>query len=216
MLGSLPHHLAELGIVRQLEDPRRAVPTFPCDGWVVLDVGCGIGQTLSAVEFANCAGRHGIDPDAEAIAYGRDNLPGLILEVGRAEAIPYPDGFFDLAYSRVALPYSNVPQALAELFRVTKGGGVVWLALHPWKMERRHWVDALRRRDVRRIVDRAYVLIHSAALFFLQYSFGRPWSGSYESFQLPSGIRRLLAKTGFVDIEISMHRHFVVRARKPS
>ena len=215
MTTKLQYHLSELKVVRELRNPKRLVPAFACSGWSVLDVGCGIGQTLVAAELSYCRERHGIDIDAEAIEAGSRMFPELDLRVAPAERIPYPDDTFELTYSRVALPYSCVPKALTEIHRVTKPGGFIWLALHPWRMERLNLTEAIRGLRVRRLLDRFYVLAHSAALNYAGVSFARPWNRTYESFQTIRGARSLLTRAGFADVEITDADHFLAVGRKP-
>ncbi len=214
-MTSLPaYHLDELEIVNSPGDPRRAVPACPFAGSCVLDVGCGAGQTLTAAEFRHCRERHGIDIDAEAIDYGRRVYPELILEVAGAERIPYPADKFDLTYARVSLPYTNVPAAIAEMHRVTKPGGRVWLMLHAWHKERDRLTAALRARDAKQLVDRSYVVLNGLLLQLTARCIARPWSGHYESIQTETGIRRLLGRVGFMDIATRHDLHFIVEAVK--
>ena len=56
------------------------------------------------------------------------NRPGLEFRVGDACAVPYPDGFFDVARSeRLFLYLPNRLAAIQEMKRVVKAGGRVWL-----------------------------------------------------------------------------------------
>ena len=208
------YHLAELQLINDLNDPRRCVPNFNCSGWDVLDVGCGIGQTLVAPELLGAKSRHGIDIDQRAVAAGITQFPELDLRVAPAEDIPFGDAEFDLVYSRVALPYTNVPHALREMARVTRPNGLIWLTLHSWRTELREVTAAIRHRAARRLVDRGYVLVNSLLLYSVGVCIARPWSGTYESFQFASGMRRLLKKLRFLDIECQYEPHFRVSARK--
>ena len=207
------YHLFELAIVNSPDDPRRNLPTDVEPGSRVLDVGCGIGQSLMATDFAGCA-RHGVDIDANAIAAGNEMFPDLDLKVSRAEKLPYVDSSFDLVYSRVAIPYTDVPLALREIVRVAKPGGRVWLSLHPWSMERREIFGAFRSLSVRRIVDRAYVAGNSLLLAAIGRCFARPWSGQYESFQFPARTRAMLLDLGCEAVTTGTDQFFVVEARK--
>jgi len=215
MPDSSPYHLGELELLSDLSNPLRAVPSYDSRGWTILDIGCGMGQTLTAVEFGHCSARHGIDVDAKAIALGRQRFPEFTLSVAGAEQIPYPDNTFDLTFSRVALPYTDVPVALREMFRVTKPGGRVWLTLHDWSMERVQIKNALRDRNPRRLADRCYVLVNSMVLALFGVCLRRPGSGTVESIQSERGIRRLLRKAGFADIELTHAVHFLVAGVKP-
>jgi SAM-dependent methyltransferase len=212
---STAYHLAELKVIESVDDPRRCVPDYDCHGWDVLDVGCGIGQTLMAPEMEGAKERHGIDIDAAAIGLGRTMFSHLVLNVASAENIPYAAERFDLVYSRVAIPYTNVPRAIAELVRVTKAGGVVWLSLHSWGAEASAVREALRGLAARRLLDRMYVFTNSMLLAGLGRCIARPWSGSYESFQLPAAMGRLLKHAGLTEVQIHQGRHFRSTARKP-
>lgn len=214
--AAVAYHLYEMGITQAPSDPRRIVPHYPCSGWKVLDVGCGIGQTLIAPELRAAAELHGIDVNAEAIRYGQSNHQNLRLQHARAESIPYPEDHFDLTYSRVSLPYTNIPVALAEIQRVTKPGGFVWLTLHPWRLEIGHVWTAIKTMNLKRLVDRLYVCLNGFSLSLLGRNFRRPWNGRCESVQTDSAIRQALKRAGFVDIvsERGDH-HFLVRARIP-
>lgn len=208
------YHLAELQLINDLNDPRRCVPSFDCNGWDVLDVGCGIGQTLVAPELLGAKSRHGIDIDSHAVEAGLVRFPELDLRVAPAEDIPFGDAQFDLVFSRVALPYTNVPRALKEMARVTRPNGLIWLALHSWRTELGEVNAAWKHRAARRLVDRTYVVTNSLLLSALGVCVARPWSGAYETFQFAGGIKRLLKKLRFFDIECQREPHFCISARK--
>jgi ubiquinone/menaquinone biosynthesis C-methylase UbiE len=211
---TIAYHLAELRLVGDPGDSRRCVPSFDCTGWDVLDVGCGLGQTLVAPEFSGARSRHGIDVDGSAIELGRTMFPGLVLTTAAAENIPYDDARFDLVFSRVALPYTNVPVALAEMSRVTKPGGTVWLALHSWSMESKVLRDAWRRLAVKRLIDRAYVAANSLLLAVSGQCVARPWSGTFESFQFAGSVARVMRKLSLAEITELTGPHFCISARK--
>jgi ubiquinone/menaquinone biosynthesis C-methylase UbiE len=190
------YHEKELAIVRHLDHPDRLVPSFDCTGKTILDVGCGIGQTLTAIEFAACSKRYGIDIDAAAIAKGSAMFPDLQLQVARAEALPFPSEMFDLTYSRVAIPYTNLEKSMAEMIRVTKDGGIVWVLLHSVQMEYGELRAAVQKKSIRRLIDRFYVLANS--IFFLLFwkCFARPWGGTFESWQFENNFRRFMESCG--------------------
>jgi len=211
---TLAYHLAELRLVGDPGNPRRCIPNFDCSGWDVLDVGCGLGQTLVAPEFSGARSRHGIDVDESAIELGRSMFPDLVLTRAAAEKIPYDDARFDLVFSRVALPYTNVPVALAEMSRVTRPGGRVWLALHSWRMESEVLWAACRQLAIKRLIDRAYVVANSLLLVMSGHCIPRPWSGTFESFQFARGIARVMRKLSLSEITALTGPHFCISARK--
>src|SRR5438477_183685 len=63
----------------------------------VLDVGCGTGN-LAAALAARGARVWGVDPSPEMLAIARRKAPrGAGFREGRAEALPFRDGWFDRA-----------------------------------------------------------------------------------------------------------------------
>src|SRR6185503_9475367 len=92
----------------------------------LLDVGCGTGELLARI-----AGKYprsvlaGIDPVAEMLAVARKKLPERAeLRVGYANALPWPDGSFDVVVSCNMFHYVTHPvPALREMTRVLKPGG---------------------------------------------------------------------------------------------
>jgi ubiquinone/menaquinone biosynthesis C-methylase UbiE len=103
----------------------------------VLDVGCGTGDlTLTARKYAGASGSaYGIDASLEGIAIARKKAKRsgseTVFEVGLIENIAYPDATFDVVISRLVihhLPDDLKRQGFAEIFRVLKPGGLIFLA----------------------------------------------------------------------------------------
>ena len=97
-------------------------------GMQSLDLGCGTGwATRRLASAAPGAGAVGIDASKAMIARAEelhDLTSRARYETGSFEKIDFPDGRFDRVFSMEALYYaSDVQQALAEVFRVTKAGG---------------------------------------------------------------------------------------------
>jgi SAM-dependent methyltransferase len=99
----------------------------------------GAGHRVTGVDFVNRPARTGKD-----LAYGvarqiyawRLGLPRtamasdrlLVSDVGR---LPFPPGSFDLAISAAAFEhFLDVPSVVAELQRVLRPGGMVWVSIH--------------------------------------------------------------------------------------
>jgi ubiquinone/menaquinone biosynthesis C-methylase UbiE len=104
----------------------------PTAGERVLDFGCGPGSLTIALKAAvgPTGSAHGIDAATEMIDVARRNAleagAEVDFQVGLAEAMPFPDGTFDLAVSQLAihhLPGDLKPRAFAEMARVLKPGG---------------------------------------------------------------------------------------------
>ena len=107
-------------------------------GHSVIDVGCGPGTDLAAL--ATAVGRDGVvvgvDQDPEMVEQARrrtSTLPRIEVLVGDAHALPLDDASFDRARAdRVLQHLANPAQALAELRRVVRPGGLVTLAEPDW------------------------------------------------------------------------------------
>jgi demethylmenaquinone methyltransferase/2-methoxy-6-polyprenyl-1,4-benzoquinol methylase/phosphoethanolamine N-methyltransferase len=100
----------------------------------VLDVGCGSGRlTILTKTYCGPSGEvHGLDAASEMIALARRKAAktavDIDFQVGLAEAIPFPDHYFDVVMSRLAihhLPGDLKRTAFAEMYRVLKPGGRV-------------------------------------------------------------------------------------------
>lgn len=116
------------------------------DDSLILDVGCGAGQTLRLLGRETAARRVGVDQDLPALALGLDwNEHDVIrptLIGASAHVLPFPDDTFTHVLCRVALNYMPQARALAEMVRVLRPGGVLllriervfydaWLVSHP-------------------------------------------------------------------------------------
>ena len=125
---SLRHHL-----YRRLEIAR-------CQR--ILEVGCGTGAIAEELAERTTAEVHGLDADRSALALlrGRPRGRGVCLAAGDAEALPYPDGSFDLIATHYFWLWAgDPPQAARECRRVLRSGGVLAALAEP---------DYSRRKDV--------------------------------------------------------------------
>ncbi len=98
----------------------------------VLDVGCGPGSLTVALKASvgPSGSVHGVDASPEMIEVARRNASKagaeVNFQVGLGEALPFPDGTFDLVVSQLAihhLPDDLKPSAFGEMHRVLKPGG---------------------------------------------------------------------------------------------
>ena len=214
-MGSKEYHLNELRIARTPGDPQRIMPRISKHHRIVLDVGCGAGQTLIASDLDPDVVAVGVDPDHSALRLGTELDPGLKLVCAKGEGLPFAGNVFDMVISRVAMPYMHIGRTLAEISRVTRPDGELWISLHPAWM-----VLAMLREDASRlkwrtVLYRLYVLANGVLLHFLGRQIGVPFrQGSYESFQTERGIVRALKRAGFTHIDIDRSQCFTVRARK--
>jgi SAM-dependent methyltransferase len=99
----------------------------------VLDVGCGTGQLAAAVAARSAAVEiHGVDLSPEYIEHARSHHldPRLVFRVGDAYALDHADGTFDCTLSMLMLHFvPRADEAIAEMRRVTRPGGVVGAAV---------------------------------------------------------------------------------------
>jgi SAM-dependent methyltransferase len=96
-------------------------------GQAALDVGCGTGAlTALLVERLGAANVTGIDPSESFVAAARDRFPGVRIEHGSAEALPFDDGTFDVAIAQLVVHFMEDPVGgVREMARVTRPGGVL-------------------------------------------------------------------------------------------
>jgi malonyl-CoA O-methyltransferase len=105
----------------------QAVP-FPRS---VLDVGCGPGALLAALEAARPgAAVAGVDLAPGMVREAAGRVPRARLAVGDAEALPFAGASFDLVLSTSTFQWlPRLDAALAEIRRVLSPGGTFVLAL---------------------------------------------------------------------------------------
>jgi len=218
------YHLAELRVGLDPSNPAHSLPPIVI-GDKVLDIGCGAGQTLIAAcayrepgeggLCVSCSRRdcptwgYGIDVDERALSLGRKWSQRMVLDKAFAESLPFADDEFDMIVSRVALAYTNLPVAAREMRRVLRPGGRLWLTLHPFSMlihqakEPKNWKGWLHL---------GYVALNGVLLHFTLRQMSL--FGKCETWQTPSGMKRLLEKSGFTAVEVSStERCFLVTAQ---
>jgi SAM-dependent methyltransferase len=117
---------------------RYPIPAFPLpdgDGRALLDLGCNWGRwTVAAAR----AGWHatGIDRAKKSVGAARRVAEQLGLEleyvVGDARELPFDDGSFDAVFSYSVLQHlakEDMPRVVAEIRRVLRPGGIVWIEM---------------------------------------------------------------------------------------
>jgi ubiquinone/menaquinone biosynthesis C-methylase UbiE len=214
-MSSVSYHLEELAIAIRPGDSRRIMPTIEDRHRRILDVGCGGGQTLIA---SDCSGKIacGVDVDVSALQLGRRLSQDIEFVCAMGEALPFRDDSFDLVISRGALPYMNIPVALAEFARVSKPGGSLWVVLHPPSMALRALLASIARIRIREALGRAYVLANTAVFHLHGEVFPSPVGHcGRESCQTTRGVRRALLRAGYRHIGFRRGRFFVATAEKP-
>jgi len=163
-------------------------------GAAVLDVACGPG--LVALDLATVA-RHvtGLDLTPAMLDKARElqrqrGLDNLTWQIGRADALPFPDGSFDAVVTRYSFHHFTDPAAaLAEMVRVCRPGGRVVVAdVHTSSAEQAAEYDRLERlRDPSHVhalrLEELRELVRQAGLAEAGEAFGG----------LPMGLEQLLA-----------------------
>lgn len=211
----IDYHLHELEIAQNPQSPDYLMPAFTDEDRTILDLGCGIGQTLLVAGSSN-TGKVlvGLDPDFDSVSYGNGRYPHLSFVNGTGESLPFQSGSFDLVISRVALPYTHIRTTLAEIRRVLKPSGKVWVTLHPLSMALTYLKNALLNFELKRVVLGSYVLLNGALFHLFGRQFRFPVDRRYETFQTESAMAREMRNAGFENIAIKRNRHFLVTARK--
>jgi SAM-dependent methyltransferase len=87
----------------------------------VLEVGCGTGRFLAALE--DRAKAWGVDPSPEMLEVARGRVPSTGLKLGSAEELPFKDGWFERAVMWLVVHLVDRPRAFVELHRVLSPSG---------------------------------------------------------------------------------------------
>lgn len=99
------------------------------DPRAILDIGCGPGGGLEYARAAFPRARlTGVDTSAAAIAAARRRLPDALLIRARGEALPLPDGGFDLVVSVGVLTNVGASRFMREAARVLAPDGILTLS----------------------------------------------------------------------------------------
>jgi SAM-dependent methyltransferase len=105
-------------------------------GQRVLDVACGTGvlARAAAIRTGSSGAVTGLDLSPRMLAVAARLSPTLTWREGSAEALPFPDGAFDVVVSQFGLMFVPDPTlALREMIRVLTPGGrlavAVWASL---------------------------------------------------------------------------------------
>lgn len=120
-------------IVRQYLEPASDL-----HGKRVLDVGCGLGGKTLAYEEAGASVVMGTDIvpqsviDSAGYVGARSTAGNAVFCASDAAALPVPDASFDTVVANDAMEHFGNPEAaLAEMARVTRGGGIIWIFFTP-------------------------------------------------------------------------------------
>ena len=95
----------------------------------VLDIGCGTGRLVSRLAEQHGARVWGVDPTPQMLEVAHRRAPqGVGFKLGRAEELPFKDGWFERATMWLVAHLVDRPAAFAEAHRVLAGDGRFVLA----------------------------------------------------------------------------------------
>jgi len=182
----------------------------------VLDLGCGSGLDLASWGITASDEVTGLDIDEARLIIARERFPTRTYLHGAGERLPFEDHSFDRVISAVALPYMNIPTALAEIQRILVSDGRVSLSLHLPSFTLAELRNIALPRPIPTLF-RLYVMANGLLFHWTGTTVGFI-NGRTESFQTERGMRIVLKRCGFV--EPSFHRAqgpagemFIVEAR---
>ncbi len=90
----------------------------------VLDVGCGTGRLVAALAERYGSKVWGVDPSPGMLDVARRRIPrGAGLKPGRAEELPFTDGWFERVTMTLVYHHVDAPRALPEIRRVLGADG---------------------------------------------------------------------------------------------
>lgn len=88
------HRKANPAVLKQLIELGRIEPSSR-----VLEVGCGTGNYISAIQRLTGCSAYGCDPSREMLVQAEKRGQPVQFQEGRGESLPYPDTSFDLIFS---------------------------------------------------------------------------------------------------------------------
>lgn len=92
----------------------------------VLEVGCGTGNYILALERLVCPVCWGIDPSAGMLAKARERSGRIHFQLGQAERLDFPQDLFDLVFSVDVIHHVGDRSAyFREAYRILKAGGKI-------------------------------------------------------------------------------------------
>jgi SAM-dependent methyltransferase len=203
----------------------REVASF--DPASILEVGCGGGLFLRLAASLGVA-LQGIDPDVDSVRQLQSE--GFFVQMGVAEALPYPSAAYDLVvFSYTAHHIGNWPAALAEALRVARLGVLV---LDPWfdsnipsqsvALAFDRWCKAIDRSnglvhtDCMDATTLLGTLVHTSGGYLVRYEYlltlyelGVPYLEHAVSEQLARASQPDLWQTESYEILLNAHAHGV-------
>ncbi|TBH20219.1 class I SAM-dependent methyltransferase [Thermus thermamylovorans] len=147
-----------------IAEEERALKALLPPGESLLEVGAGTGYWLRRLPYPR---KVALEPSPDMLRVGRARTPEAAWVAGRGEALPFPEGSFDVVLVFTVLEFvEDVGKTLSEARRVLRRGGSLLVgileALSPWGALYRRlgeegvkpWSGArlLTREDLRRLL----------------------------------------------------------------
>jgi ubiquinone/menaquinone biosynthesis C-methylase UbiE len=166
----------------------------------ILDVGCGIGIPLRRAGLLAQDSVIGIDINPEPLGIAKRRYHQRRFLCCRAESLPFSDSSFERVVSALAIPYTNIPLALAEIRRVLIPGGSLFMSVHDFRFT----IKELRSAIPHPVASlyRLYVLANGMIFHATGKTIAFP-NGRVESFQTIRGLKLALERASFVDVVVS-------------
>ncbi len=174
-----------------------------CNQSRVLDAGCGYGQwSLALSEMNQCVS--GCDISPLRIDFLRDlasrlGLTNLDLHCTEIDRLPFPDDWFDAVFCYGVIFLTPWRQSLAELTRVLKPGGSIYVNANGLGWYMFLWQDEHNRADD---YDPKEIAARSL-LDTLQYDRGGVFEPGMNLIIEPAALEVDLTKLGFVNVKIA-------------
>lgn len=144
----------------------------------VLDCGCGTGRLSRALAETTAAKVWGVDPEPEMLRVAASTVPPEVgLKAGRAEDLPFRDGWFERAVLWLVSHLVDRPVAFAELRRVLSDDGRLVVVTFDPAHFGTFWLDSyfpsIREIDRARFPDAAQLDAELRAAGFARVAFHR-------------------------------------------
>lgn len=161
----------------------------------ILDLGCGPGCDLASWGVGSSDKVIGIDIDYPGLVTARKRFPMRACAQAQGERLPFKNGSFDRVISGVALPYMNIPRALAEIRRCLVPEGRFSATLHLPGFTLGEFLHNALPKPIPTLF-RLYVMANGAWFHASGNNVGF-LRGRTESFQTERGMRKALRRAGF-------------------
>ena len=96
----------------------------------ILDVGCGIGNSLFSLQAKGYSNTVGLDIERQLIEYAKQMVPQARLIIASAEQVPFKDGAFDCAICYDLLEHVLKPeQVIKNISRVLREKAALYMSV---------------------------------------------------------------------------------------